>query len=945
MRLRHILSALIFFFLFSSAYAFNAYADFFPPYAKYNRINAADQETGMIAFKAELTFDHVFHKLGENWVVSPDALGINKIFNYKPSLNPDNRWEDTYGQTLFFNLGLKPFDWLFAEFGFHMIADYADRYWIPVNEEHRLEITGNRFPRIAWQNARIGLKLDWMSLTYHKNYAHLGWVYDGDMFEMFPRQDAPDDYLRFSGHHTPDFWQFKTSGFFGDIDAIYGEEAVQDYKQGIYIKYKNIFGSNINFFYSDHIIPFGKPEERMRNFQLNTDFTFWEGSNFQIGGLYRPFRLDWEYNYVDNVGLGNGEAGSKYIEKFGTTGQSDAFGGSAKLTLPKKFGLDNIIIGGDYRGLVAGNRWKAEASIEKQITDTMNTYLGYYYQKPLLRSMPLVYARDSVSPPTIFQGRGPESPFWVWWRNPITGFDNRETSNFSFVFTYDPTPSTWFYAYDPHDLSLHNLNPEEDAPFSFAVRLNLAKYFGSLDRQIYWEYDGNTAWEDSFSNGTNAPNRYIGSLYFLGQFIKDEVRVIYDFEVGEDLATLSYAYPDRRGDAPREIFLKPMIGYFKTSLTVKTDPYLFKVGYNKNYWGPEDWHRNFGSSYDELYLAHASRDIGEWFNVGVEYAGARKTEAAIINELRKKDQENNEYFTINEMGYFDEIRVYVKVFLDALFKFGEKEREGLPFDVEHYKMPPDIALKTKPDTIYPAQGQRATLEPWAYSPAGISHWELLIKDPEGNVVKTYTGEKEPPEELFWNGKNENSGQICPNGPYYATLQAWDNYNNTAFSPTRIINVMTEIEEAKVEETERGLVITLGAKVLFDFDKFNLKKGAKRTLEEVANLLKMYPDNDISIEGHTDWKGSIAYNQILSENRAKSVRDFFIKEGIAPERLKIVGFGKLRPIASNETDEGRDQNRRVEIVVLNAKPVAVDELPVVSSEHIKMDHQETKETKK
>ncbi|MCL2390741.1 MAG: hypothetical protein FWC88_04875 [Endomicrobia bacterium] len=392
-----------------------------------------------------------------------------------PSLNPDNRWEDTYGQTFLFNVGFRPVDWFFAAFGFEMINDYADRYWIPVNEEHRLTLNGDRFPRIAWQNAKIGIKLDWMSLTYFKNYGHDGWIYDGDMFEMFPKQYNPDDYLRYSGHHTPDYWQFKTKGVFGDLDVIYGEEAIQDYKQGIYLKYKNIFGSNINFFYSDHIIPFGRPDERMRNFQLNTDFTFWKESKFQIGGLYRPFRLDWDYQYAEDVGAGNGQYGTKYIIKDGTTEEKDALGGSAKFTFPKKLGLDMITLGGDYRGLVAGNRWKAEASVEKQLSKTMNAYLGYFYQKPLLNAMPLVYAGGGIVPPTLFQARGPDSPFWVWWREPASGFDNRETSNFSFVFTYDPTPSTWFYKDDPIIPIEFNWNPRKSGRFSFPVKLNWAK--------------------------------------------------------------------------------------------------------------------------------------------------------------------------------------------------------------------------------------------------------------------------------------------------------------------------------------------------------------------------------------------------------------------------------------------------------------------------------------
>jgi hypothetical protein len=223
-------------------------------------------DTGSVRFKGELDLDFVFHKIGDGWSSHPDPMGINKIFNYQwPIANPDNKWSDLYQQRLLLNIAAKPFNWFVAQFGFEVLGDYADRYWIPVNEEHRLH---NEFRRFDWNNAKIGITQDWGSLFYYRSYHHFGWKYEGDMFEMFPAEDVPDNLLRYSGHHAPEYFQLKTSGAFGDLDAIYGLEALENYKNGIYIKYKNIFGSGLNFFYSDHIIPFGFNDERMRNFNL-----------------------------------------------------------------------------------------------------------------------------------------------------------------------------------------------------------------------------------------------------------------------------------------------------------------------------------------------------------------------------------------------------------------------------------------------------------------------------------------------------------------------------------------------------------------------------------------------------------------------------------------------------------------------------------------------------
>jgi hypothetical protein len=633
------------------------YADVFNPFITYHRIDTKMIETGSIKIDGELDFDFVTHKLGNNWTVRPDIKGINKIFNYMPDLNPENKWEILQQERFLFNIGAKPFNWFFAELGFEIMGDYADRYWVPVNEEHRLHNDNQKFD---WNNAKIGVIQEWMVLTYYRNYSHHGWKYEDDMFEMFPVEDVPDNLLRYSGHHAPEYFQLKTEGSFGSLDVIYGIEALENYKSGIYVNYKNIFKKNINFFYSDHKIPFGTNNERMRNFQLNTKLNI-SNSYVQLGMLYRPFRLNKMYQYTHDVGVDNGLDGTKYDVKIGTTNEIDALGCSLKLSIPEIIGINTLSLGYEYRGLVAGNRQKAEASIEKQIMESVNTYLSYYYQKPLIGAMPTIYSgiNGNGEGPIAMSARSSESPFWVWWENPVSGFNNRETSAISLVLTYDPTPDTWFYKLDKYLLEAYNLNSQEDASFSCAVKFNYAKYSGTLDRQVHWDYEDNVSWEPIGMNGTAANNKYIGSIYFLTQFIINQTKILYDLEIGKDMASLSYAYSDK------DSFLTPITGYFKTSFTVNLTPYLFKAAYLKNYWGPEYWHKQFGLIYDDLCLIHASRDVGDWFNFGAEYVGARKTDFAILNFIKNVDTQTN------EVGSFDEIRIFVKIFFSSIFKFGD----------------------------------------------------------------------------------------------------------------------------------------------------------------------------------------------------------------------------------------------------------------------------------
>src|SRR5213592_4091895 len=97
---------------------------------------------------------------------------------------------------------------------------------------------------------------------------------------------------------------------------------------------------------------------------------------------------------------------------------------------------------------------------------------------------------------------------------------------------------------------------------------------------------------------------------------------------------------------------------------------------------------------------------------------------------------------------------------------------------------------------------------------------------------------------------------------------------------------------------------------FDFNKAMLKPEGKRMVDEAVKVMKDKPTLRVSVEGHTDSIGSDGYNKKLSERRAKAVRDYMVSQGIDASRITTHGFGKSKPIASNETAEGRAQNRRV-----------------------------------
>ena len=118
---------------------------------------------------------------------------------------------------------------------------------------------------------------------------------------------------------------------------------------------------------------------------------------------------------------------------------------------------------------------------------------------------------------------------------------------------------------------------------------------------------------------------------------------------------------------------------------------------------------------------------------------------------------------------------------------------------------------------------------------------------------------------------------------------------------------------QTRDSARGLIVSM-SDVLFDTGRYSLKPGAREKLAKVAGILLAYPGLNIEVGGYTDNVGGDTMNQTLSENRAGSVRDYLVQEGVATNAVSARGFGNSLPVASNENSAGRQQNRRVELLV-------------------------------
>jgi outer membrane protein OmpA-like peptidoglycan-associated protein len=131
---------------------------------------------------------------------------------------------------------------------------------------------------------------------------------------------------------------------------------------------------------------------------------------------------------------------------------------------------------------------------------------------------------------------------------------------------------------------------------------------------------------------------------------------------------------------------------------------------------------------------------------------------------------------------------------------------------------------------------------------------------------------------------------------------------------RAAEMRADIEGARIERIGEGIKITFNSGLLFDFDKSNLRPQAQTNIQSLAKVLNKYSDTDIVVEGDTDNTGSNEYNVGLSNRRAQSVSSYLTSLDVSGSRITNIGLGETNPVASNNTEDGRQHNRRVEVAI-------------------------------
>lgn len=159
------------------------------------------------------------------------------------------------------------------------------------------------------------------------------------------------------------------------------------------------------------------------------------------------------------------------------------------------------------------------------------------------------------------------------------------------------------------------------------------------------------------------------------------------------------------------------------------------------------------------------------------------------------------------------------------------------------------------------------------------------------------------------------GTAALSGPRPAAPPPPSTTTSAAPAPQEV-EVNEILTDLNAVDTDEGLVVPLPEQVLFDFNRADVRDDARVTLAKVAAVLAFYGDAQVEVQGHTDDEGTDRYNQGLSERRANAVRDHLVTTAhVAAERLIVRAYGESRPVAPNDTEENRQRNRRVQVVIL------------------------------
>jgi outer membrane protein OmpA-like peptidoglycan-associated protein len=285
--------------------------------------------------------------------------------------------------------------------------------------------------------------------------------------------------------------------------------------------------------------------------------------------------------------------------------------------------------------------------------------------------------------------------------------------------------------------------------------------------------------------------------------------------------------------------------------------------------------------------------------------------------LLQQAREARSYREMERLGYLSQKKSEIAVAISEGKEF-EKEREALKkeeTDLFNQKRVLEATVQAQSAKADAEQARRAAAAEASTAEKAKKEAEESRARALSEAEKAERAKKEAEESRARALSEAEKAEQSKKDAEQARLQAEAKAREAEQSKAEIDQLLKDLSDLQGKMTERGIVLTMGD-VLFAFGKADLSAGAVRNLDKLTGFLEKHPDRNLLIEGHTDSVGSDAFNLALSQKRADAVKEAIVGKGISQERIMTKGYGKQFPVASNDTESGRQLNRRVEVVILN-----------------------------
>jgi len=625
-------------------------------------------EPGTFRLSHELILEALLHNTVGGFRETDDDL--NKT--YAKTGNGKGPAKSDFGQSLLTEAAARFSPGIFTRVLFELQGGYADRFWRPINENHRLD---NQDRHAVIRQAEAKLDRDEWYVHGFYGVGHDSWEGKGDFFGLYPASYPDDDYLRhsgsfgiypdsfkqdlflnISGRHAPQGFEAggRLLGFEGAV--AYGDELAWGLEPSVYARTSTGLGTGrITGVVKDEQLPssltLNGEENHVRSGAISYDVTTEEGNRWQAGVLYSPYRSGENYVIARPVPAGTGLQGSSW--EIGTRKAKKEDGLAERIRMERHAALFSrewtLMIDLLHAAVLAGNKDQLDFRLATDVAPTLRGSIHYTYRRPIEGPVPLLREGTAQNPGAIVsQPRGPESPFFVDW-------NNREAVFVVTTVAFDPTPGTSQLVYDPEVLQAWNLNKGENARVAFAVQHRMSDYRTTMDRQAYYNDQGDIVFDPPSRIGAWATDGFIHEGRVLAHGHTRPANWLLGVAFGQQLAISNVAYSN---DASVN---KPITEYYSIEGRIQRNPLALWGHYGSGVWGPEPFQHFFGETFDRLWGLGVTWSITSNTTVDLSYLAARQ---------------DDDLFLAPDLGSYDEYRMVFSHRFGFLFLFEEAARPG-----------------------------------------------------------------------------------------------------------------------------------------------------------------------------------------------------------------------------------------------------------------------------